>query len=79
MCVSKIVKVFSQSILHMKSSPYSSWELYLGHDMKSIKPPHHVLDNLAVSNMELTKSVNVRFFFSVTRFFGVNMTTSPHV
>jgi hypothetical protein len=69
MCASKIVKVFSQSILHMESSPYSSWGLYLGHDMKSINPPpHHALDNPTVSNMELTKSVNVRFFLSATPF-----------
>jgi hypothetical protein len=43
----------------MESSPYSSWELYLGYDMKSIKSPHHALDNLVVSNMELIKSGNV--------------------
>jgi hypothetical protein len=52
----------------MESSPYSSWELYLGHDMKSIKPSHHALDNPAVSNMELLKLVNVQFFLLATLF-----------
>jgi hypothetical protein len=42
----------------MEYSPYSLWELYLGHDMKLIKSPHHALDNPVVSNIELTKSVN---------------------
>jgi hypothetical protein len=68
MRLSKRVNVIFQSMPHREFYPYSLCGLYLGHDMRSILTPDHILDNLAVSNMALTKSVNMRFFLSITPF-----------
>jgi hypothetical protein len=60
--------VFFEPIYHKGFSLLCPYELYSEHDTKSGLPPHHALDKPHVSNMTITKSVNVQFFLSAISF-----------